>query len=70
VKTSTTPLATTTFTSPKTACPLNDDHNLTLATKAFPAEAAAARSPSWQATQTRLSASPPLKALLTTINPP
>jgi hypothetical protein len=55
---------------PKKACPLKADHNLTLATKAFPAEAAAARSPSWQATQTRLSASPPLKALLTTINPP
>lgn len=55
---------------PKDTCPLNDKHNLTLATKAFPAEAAAARSPSWQATQTRLSASPPLKALLTTINPP
>ena len=55
---------------PKDTCPLNDKHNLTLATKAFPAEAAAARSPSWQATQTRLSASPPLKALLTRINPP
>ncbi len=55
---------------PKKACPLKADHNLTLATKAFPAGLAAARSPSWRATQTRLNDSPPLKALLTTINPP
>jgi hypothetical protein len=55
---------------PKDTSPLKDDHNLTLATKAFPADLAAARSPSWQATQTRLSASPPLKALLSAINPP
>ena len=54
---------------PKDTCPLNDRHNLTLATKAFPADLAAARSPSWQATQTRLSTSPPLKALLSAINP-
>ena len=54
---------------PKDTCPLNDKHNLTLATKAFPADLAAARSPSWQATQTRLSTSPPLNALLSAINP-
>ena len=54
---------------PKDTCPLNDKHNLTLATKAFPANLAAARSPSWQATQTRLSTSPPLNALLSAINP-
>ena len=54
---------------PKDTCPLNDKHNLTLATKAFPADLAAARSPSWQATQTRLSDSPPLNALLAVINP-
>ena len=54
---------------PKDTCPLNDKHNLTLATKAFPADLAAARSPSWQATQTRLSDSLPLNALLSAINP-
>ena len=54
---------------PKATCPLNDKHNLTLATKAFPADLAAARSPSWQATQTRLGDSPPLNALLAAINP-
>ncbi|MCK6520919.1 hypothetical protein L6R49_05685 [Myxococcota bacterium] len=34
------------------------------------AQTSATRSPSWRATQTRLGDSPPLKALLTTINPP
>lgn len=55
---------------PKDTSPLKDRHNLTLATQAFPTELAAARSPSWRATQTRLNDSPPLRALLTAINPP
>jgi hypothetical protein len=55
---------------PKKACPLKADHNLTLATQAFPAACAEALSPSWRATQTRLGDSAPLQALLAAINPP